>query len=113
MKVVNTPSHPEAQEIILRVHPNTITNNQIRSMLGLMRDRERDIEALPQNFLKAHFKDYSVFAKAYHTQGGPNEFFGNLACFLLVFGYVHARAYSMPKKKASIIITAYQSGAID
>ena len=81
--------------------------------LRLQRGGEHDIEAPPQHILEQLFGEFSVFAKAYRTHGGPNEFFRDLARFLLEFSCVHANAYSMPKKKASIIITAYQSGAID
>ena len=91
----------------MRVHLDTITNDQIRSVLGLKCDSHHEIEVPPQHILEAHFGEYSVLAKAYRTKGGPNKFFCNLACFLLEITYVHANAYGMPKKKGRIIIIAY------
>ena len=33
--VIDTPPHPEAQEIARQLHLDTVTNNLIRSALGL------------------------------------------------------------------------------
>ena len=86
---------------------------EIQKVLVLKQGGDHDIEAPPENDLEAHFREYSVLAKAYRMQGRTNEFFGNLAIFLLEFGCVHANVYNMPKKKACIIITEYSGGAID
>ena len=82
-------------------------------MLGLQHRGEHEIEAPPHHILEQHFGEYWASAKAHCTHGGPNEFFGNLAHFLLEFFYVHANMYNMPKKKASLIIMTYQGGAIN
>ena len=76
LKVADAPPPLEAQEIDLRVHLDTITNDQIRSMLGLKRNCHHEIEIPPQHVLEAHFGEYSESAKAYRTLG-PNKVFGD------------------------------------
>ena len=55
LKVVDAPPNPDAQEVGHRVHPDTITNDQIRSVLGLKCNGKHDIEAPPQNVLKYEY----------------------------------------------------------
>ena len=44
LKVVDALPHPEVEEICLRLHPDTINNYQIWSVLGLQRGGYHDIE---------------------------------------------------------------------
>ena len=111
--VLNTAPHPEAQTIAKRVHPNTITNNQICWALSLKRGDKHDVDAPPQHILEQYFGEYSASAKAHDMHGGPNEFFGNLAHFLLEYGCITANAHSILKKRVGLIITAYRGGAVD
>ena len=97
LNVLEAPPHPKAQAIARKIHPDTISNNMIRV-------------APPQHILEQHFGEYSLSAKAHHTHGGHNEFFWNLAHFLLEYAFVHANPYSMPKKKVGIIVTTYIGG---
>ena len=113
LNVYNAPVHPQAWAITTKIHSDTITNDIIRSALRLPRGGEHDIEAPPQHILEQHFGEYTLSAKAHHTHGGPNEFFGDLAHFLLEYACVHANPYNMPKKKAWLIIMAHQGGTID
>ena len=82
-------------------------------MLGLKHGAHHDIEIPPQQVLVAHFGKYLVSAKTYRTKGIPNEFFGELAKFLLEITCVHPHNYGMPKKKVGIIITTYTGGLLD
>ena len=54
-----------------------------------------------------------MFGKAYRTYGGPNKFFSDIARILMEYVFAHTNPTSMPQKKASIIITAYQGGIVD
>ena len=113
LRVLNVAPHPGAQAGAKLVHPDTITNNQIRSALSLQLGGEHDVGAPPQHILEKYFKEYSASAKAHCTHGGSNEFFGNLAHFLLEFGCIIANAYNITKKRVGLIITAYRGGAVD
>ena len=96
-----------------QLHPDLVTNNLIRSTLGLQRGGEHDIEVPPHTILEDYFRTYSVSGKAYRTYGGPNKFFGDIAKILMEYAFAHTNPTSMPQKKASIIITAYQGGIVD
>ena len=67
LRVIDAPHHPEAQEIVRQLHPDTITNNLIHSALGLQHSGEHDVEIPPHTILKDYFGLYSVFGKAYRT----------------------------------------------
>ena len=56
---------------------------------------------------------YSISGKAYHTDGGPNRFFGEIARILMEYAFVHTNPTSMPQNKADIIIWEYQGGTVD
>ena len=113
LQVYDGDAHPRALAIAAKIHPGTITNDILRTSLHLPRGREYDVEAPPQHLLEKYFGEYSQSAKAHRTHGGPNEFFGNLAHLLFEYSCVHTNPYSVPKKKASLIITAYYGGAIN
>ena len=82
-------------------------------MLSLKHGCEHNVDAPPQHILEQYFGEYSLSAKAHRTHGGSNEFFGNLAHFLLEYGCITANAYSIPKKRAGLIITTYRGGVVD
>ena len=44
--IIDAAPHPDAQAVAMRVHPDTITNNQIRSALSLKHGGEHDVDAL-------------------------------------------------------------------
>ena len=52
-------------------------------------------------------------AKAYQTNGGEDEFFHEVANFLLEVGFVSPRFYCMPKKRVGFIITTYEGEKFD
>ena len=58
--------------------------------------------------LRSYFGEYSPSAKAYQTYGGRDEFFHDVARFLLEVGFVSPRFYCMPKRRVVIIIAAYE-----
>ena len=63
--------------------------------------------------LRSYFGEYSPSAKAYQTQGGRDEFFHEVAKFLLEVGFVSPRYYCMPKKRAGFIIASYEGEGFD
>ena len=79
LRVIDTPAHPDAQEIACRIHPNTVTNNMIHATLDLKRGGEHEVEIPPHTTLKEYFGMYSISGKAYRTYGGPNKSFGEIA----------------------------------
>ena len=73
LRVIDAPTHPDAQEIARKLHPDTITNNMIRAALDLKRGGEDEVEIPPHTTLKKYFGMYSISGKAYRTYGGSNK----------------------------------------
>ena len=113
LRVIDAPPHPEAQEITRQLHPNTGTNNLICSLLGLQRNGYHDVEIPPHTIFKDYFGLYSMSSKAYRMFGGPNKLFGEIARILMEYAFAHTNPTSMPQKKETIIIKAYQGGIVD
>ena len=113
LNVYDAPAHPDAQAIATKIQLGTITNDIICSALHLPRGGEHDIEAPPQHTLEQYFGEYSLSVKAHRMHGGPNEFFGDLAHFLLDYVCIHHNPYNMPKKKAGLIILAHEGRPIN
>ena len=68
---------------------------------------------MDKDTLRSYFGEYSPSAKAFQTQGGEDEFFHEVAKFLLKVGFVSPRFYGMPKKRARFIITTYEGEDFD
>ena len=113
LRVIDAPPHPEAHEIAQQLHPDTVTNNIIRSALDLQCDGEKDFKVPPHTILKDYFGVYSVSRKAYHTYRGLNKFFGEITRILMEYAFAHTNPTNMPQKKAAIIIKAYQGRTVD
>ena len=71
------------------------------------------VQKLDKDVLRSYFGEYSPSAKAYQTQGGRDEFFHDVAKFLLEVGFISPRLYCMPKKRAGFIIATYERETID
>ena len=68
---------------------------------------------MDKDMLRSYFGEYSPSAKAFQTQGGEDEFFHEVAKFLLEVGFVSPRFYCMPKKRAGFIIATYEGEVFD
>ena len=108
LRVIDAPAHPDAQVIARRIHPHTVTNNMIRATLDLKRGGEHEVEIPPSTTLKEYFGTYSISGKAYRTYNGSNKAFGEFACILMEYAFVHTNPTSMPYNKVAIIISAYE-----
>ena len=113
LRVIDAPTHPDAQAIARRIHPDTVTNNMIRAALDVARCGDHEVEIPPHSTLKEYFGMYSMSGKAYRTYGGPNKAFGEIARILMEYAFVHTNPTSMPQNKAAIIIRAYEGDKID
>ena len=113
LRVIEAPPHPDAQVMAQQTHPNTVTNNIIRTYLELKHGAEHDFEVPPHTILKDYFGLYSVSGKAYRTYGGPSKFFGEISPILMEYAFAHTNPSSMPQKKAAIIIKEYQGRTVD
>ena len=58
--------------------------------------------------LRSYFGEYSSSAKAFQMMGGQDEFFHEVAKFMLEVAFVTPRFYGMPKKRAGFIIATYE-----
>ena len=63
--------------------------------------------------LRSYFGEYSPSAKAFQTMGGQDEFFHEVAKFMLEVAFVTPRFYSMPKKRVGFIIATYEGETFD
>ena len=68
---------------------------------------------MDKDVLRSYFEEYSPSAKAFQMQGGADEFFHEVARFLLEVGFVSPRFYCMPKKRAGFIIATYEGEIFD
>ena len=71
------------------------------------------VKKVTKEGLRSYFGQYSPSAKAYKTQGGRDEFFHEVAKFLLEVGFVSRRFYCMSKKRAGFIIATYEGKVFD
>ena len=63
--------------------------------------------------LRSYFGEYSPLAKAFQMLGGQDDFFHEVAKFMLEVGFVTPRFYGMPKKRAGFIIATYEGETFD
>ena len=85
----------------------------IRAALDLKCGGDHEVEIPPSTTLKEYFGTYLISGKAYRTYGGPNKSFGEIACILMEYAFVHTNPTSMPQNKAAIIINEYKGNKID
>ena len=71
------------------------------------------VQKLDKDVLRSYFGEYSPSAKAYQTQGGRDDFFHEVAKFLLEIGFVNPRFYCLPKKRVGFIIATYEHEVFD
>ena len=73
------------------------------------------VKKVTEEGFRSYFGEYSPSAKAYQTQGGRDEFFHEVAKFLLEVGFVSPRFYFIAQKegRAGFIIAAYEGEAFD
>ena len=57
-------------------------------MLNLRREGFDTVQEMDKDMLRSYFREYSPSAKAFQTQGGEDEFFHEVAKFLLEVGFV-------------------------
>ena len=63
---------------------------------------------MDKDTLRSYFGEYSPSAKAFQTLGRQDEFFHEVAKFMLEVGFVTPRFYNMTKKRAGFIIATYE-----
>ena len=68
---------------------------------------------MDKDTLRSYFGEYSPSAKDFQTLGGQDEFFHEVAKFMLEVGFVTPRFYGMPKKRARFIIATYEREVFD
>ena len=68
---------------------------------------------MDKDTLRSYFGEYSPLAKAFQTLGGQDEFFHEVAKFMLEVGFVTPCFYGMPKKRAGLIIATYEGETFD
>ena len=105
--------HPNAVEITQQIDIAKITNKQVRRILNLKREGFDAVQKMDKETLRSYFGEYSPSAKAFQTMGGHDEFFHEVAKFMLEVAFVTQRFYGMPKKRAGFIIATYEGEKFD
>ena len=66
------------------------------------------MEKLKPEVLRLYFAEYLPSPKAYRTLGGKDDFFQEVAKFMLEVAFVSIRYYGMQKQGAWFIISTYE-----
>ena len=113
IRIAEASPHPNAAKIAQQIDIAKITNKQVRRILNLKREGFDAVQKLDKETLRSYFKEYSPSAKAFQTMGGQDEFFHEVAKFMLEVAFVTQRFYGMPKKRAGFIIATYEGEQFD
>ena len=113
IKVAKAEPHPQAEALMEEIDVSKITNKKVRQALGMQRGGFDVVKKVSEEGLRSYFGEYSPSAKRYQTYGGRDEFFHEVARFLLEIGFVSPRFYCMPKKRAGFIIATYEGKVFD
>ena len=113
IRIAEASPHPNAAEIAQQIDIAKITNKQVRRILNLKREGFDAVQKMDKETLRSYFGEYSPSAKAFQTMGGQDEFFHEVAKFMLEVAFVTQRFYSMPKKRAGFIIATYEGEQFD
>ena len=108
IRVAEADPHPQAEELVQQLDITKITTKKVRNALRMPRGGFDVVQKPSSEALRSYFGEYSPSAKAYQTYGGRDEFFHEVARFLLEIGFVSPRFYCMPKKRVGFIIAAYE-----
>ena len=108
LKVAKAEPHPRVEAVMEEIDVSKITNKKVREALGMPRGGFDAVKKVSEEGLCFYFSEYSPSAKAYQAYGGGDEFFHQVARFLLEIGFVSPRFYCMPKKRVGFIIAAYE-----
>ena len=113
IQIAEASPHPNAAEIAQQIDIAKITNKQVRRILNLKREGFDAVQKMDKETLRSYFGEYSPSAKAFQTMGGQDEFFHEVAKFMLEVAFVTQRFYGMPKKRAGFIIATYEGENFD
>ena len=113
IRIAEASPHPNAAKIAQQIDIAKITNKQVRRILNLKREGFDAVQKMDKETLRSYFGEYSPSAKAFQTMGGQDEFFHEVAKFMLEVAFVTPRFYGMPKKRAGFIIATYEGEKFD
>ena len=113
ISIAEAEPHPNVAELLQQIDISKITNKQVRRTLKLKREGFDVVQKMDKDTLRSYFGKYSPSAKAFQTMGGQDEFFHELAKFMLEVEFVTPRFTGMPKKRARFIIATYEGETFD
>ena len=105
--------HLNVAELLQQINISKITDKQVRRTLKLKREGFDVVQKMDKDTLRSYFREYSPSAKAFQMFGGQDEFFHEVATFMLEVGFVTAWFYGMPKKRVGFIIATYEGETFD
>ena len=113
IRIAEATPHPNTAKLVQQIDIAKITNKQVRRILNLKREGFDVLQKMDKETLQSYFGEYSPSAKAFQTMGGHDEFFHEVAKFILEVAFVTPRFYGMPKKRACSIIATYEGKIFD
>ena len=88
IRIAKASPHPNAAEIVQQIDIAKITNKKVRRILNLKREWFDAVQKMDKETLQSYFGEYSPSAKAFQTMGGQDEFFHEVAKFMLEVAFV-------------------------
>ena len=113
IRIAEATPHPNVLELVQQIDIAKITNKHVRTILNLKREGFDVVQKMDKETLRSYFGEYSPSAKAFQTMGGQDEFFHEVAKFMLEVAFVTPLFYDMPKKRAGFIIATYEGETFD
>ena len=85
----------------------------MQALTGLQAVGMRSIECPSNLILFEYFGENSLSSKAYRTQVGQNLLFGEVACTMMEYAFVHPPPPAIPKYRAGFVIATYEGLRVD
>ena len=102
INVAEAEPHPNVAELLQQIDISKVTNKQVRRTLKLKREGFDVVQKMDKDTLRSYFREYSPSAKTFQTLGGQDEFFHEVAKFMLEVGFFTPRFYGIPNLPASL-----------
>ena len=113
LRIADAPPHKEPEQAAATVDLSEVTEGAVQALTGISEGGLQTIELPSSQILSEYFGEYSLSSKAYRTQGGEDQLFGEVARALMDYGFVNPRPPAIAKYRAAIVIAAYEGLQMD
>ena len=88
IRIPEEAPHPNDAKLVQQIDIAKIINKQVCRILNLKREGFDVVQKIDKETLRSYFGEYSPSAKAVQTMGGLDEFFHEVAKFMLEVAFV-------------------------